>query len=121
MADDTTKATPTKPTASKDFAPGEAPVSAPSGALDESPVKDAEVKVESNNAKAQVKAEGPKPVQHVTVHETHVKVDEVVTDPSSPLAVQVPPAGRGNALTPIGRTYGVDKPETVEDVFARES
>ncbi len=37
----------------------------------------------------------------VDVHEVFVQVDEVITDPSSPLAVQIPDAGRGFLDLPI--------------------
>jgi hypothetical protein len=39
----------------------------------------------------------------VNVHETSVRLDTVITDPSSPLAVQVPDAGRGDLSLPIHR------------------
>lgn len=53
----------------------------------------------------------------VNVHEVHVTTDEVITDPSSPLAVQVPHAGRGDATLPI-HALGGKRPE---DVFASEA
>jgi hypothetical protein len=53
----------------------------------------------------------------VSVHEVVVVTDEVITDPSSPLAVQVPDAGRGSLDLPIHALAG----ETVEAVFAREA
>lgn len=53
----------------------------------------------------------------VSVHETVVTTDEVITDPASPLAVQVPDAGRGDSSLPIHALAG----ERVEDVFAREA
>lgn len=56
-------------------------------------------------------AENPK----VNVHETFVATDTVITDPSSPLAVQVPDAGRGSLDLPIHRLAG----PLVEDVFAK--
>lgn len=39
----------------------------------------------------------------VNVHEVSVQLDEVITDPSSPLAVQVPDAGRGSLDLPTHR------------------
>lgn len=53
----------------------------------------------------------------VSVHEVVVTTDEVIKDPSSPLAVQVPDAGRGDSSLPIHALAG----ERVEDVFAREA
>lgn len=53
----------------------------------------------------------------VNVHETVVVTDTVITDPSSPLAVQIPDAGRGDLALPIHR---LDAP-TVEEVFAKEA
>lgn len=53
----------------------------------------------------------------VSVHEVVVVTDEVITDPSSPLAVQVPDAGRGDSSLPIHALVN----ERVEDVFAREA
>lgn len=48
------------------------------------------------------------------VYEVTVTTDEVITDPSSPLAVQVPDAGRGDATLPI---HALARPRP-EDVFA---
>lgn len=53
----------------------------------------------------------------VAVHEVVVTTDEVIKDPASPLAVQVPDAGRGSLDLPIHALAG----ETVEAVFAREA
>lgn len=53
----------------------------------------------------------------VNVHETAVATDEVITDPASPKAVQVPDAGRGNADLPIHRLGGA----TVEQQFEAAS
>lgn len=50
----------------------------------------------------------------VNVHEVVVTTDEVITDPSSPLAVQVPDAGRGDGSLPIHKLAG----KRPEDVFA---
>jgi hypothetical protein len=67
-------------------------------------------------APAQVQGPTPAPQSTVPVHETHVKADTVITDTSSPLAVQVPVEAQGDALTPIGRAYADAR--TPEDVFA---
>lgn len=53
----------------------------------------------------------------VAVHEVVVTTDEVIKDPSDPLAVQVPDAGRGSLDLPIHKLSG----ERVEDVFSREA
>lgn len=53
----------------------------------------------------------------VAVHEVVVTTDTVITDPSDPLAVQVPDAGRGALDLPIHKLSG----ERVEDVFSREA
>lgn len=53
----------------------------------------------------------------VNVHEVHVQLDEVITDPASPLAVQVPDAGRGSLDLPIHSLAG----QTVEQVFAEKA
>jgi hypothetical protein len=53
----------------------------------------------------------------VNVHETFVAMDRVITDPSDPLAVQIPDAGRGDLSLPIHR---LDAP-TVEDVFREQA
>lgn len=57
-------------------------------------------------------------VDTVRVSETHIKLDEIITDPSSPLAVQIPDAGRGSLGLPIHRLAEAPKPE---DVFAAEA
>lgn len=64
---------------------------------------------------AQVQGPAAVPQSTVPVHETHVKADTVITDTSSPLAVQVPIEAQGDALTPIGRAYADAR--TPEDVF----
>lgn len=53
----------------------------------------------------------------VNVHETFIRTDTVITDPSDPRAVQIPDAGRGDLSLPIHALDG----ETVEAVFAREA
>jgi hypothetical protein len=66
---------------------------------------------------AQVVAQPEAPSSTVNVHETSVQLDTVITDPSSPLAVQVPDAGRGSLDLPI---HGLAAP-TVEEVFAEHA
>ena len=78
---------------------------------------EASVQVLDTTVPAQVVAEAGPPVDVVVVHETAVRVDEVITDPSSPLAVQIPDAGRGNLELPI-HALGNPAPEAV---FAAES
>lgn len=63
--------------------------------------REVEVHVDTDPVKAQVAAPETKPVDEVYVHETVVIMDEVITDPSSPLAVQIPDAGRGTLDLPI--------------------
>lgn len=50
-------------------------------------------------------------VDTVRVTETHLALDEVITDPHSPLAVQIPDAGRGPLTLPIHQLAAVGKPE----------
>jgi len=76
------------------------------------------VQVTSGTTTAQVQGTPAAPQSVVPVHETHVKADRVITDTSDPLAVQVPPQGRGDALTPIGAAYADAR--APEDVFAAE-
>ena len=66
---------------------------------------------------AQVTGPAAKPVDTVKVHEVSVQLDEVITDPSHPLAVQIPDAGRGSLDLPIHNLHG----RTVEQVFADEA
>jgi hypothetical protein len=49
----------------------------------------------------------------VHVHEVMIATDRVITDPSSPLAVQIPEEGRGSLDLPMHRLGG----GTVEDKF----
>lgn len=100
-------------------AAGAAPL--PSHAVEESPVHEPEVSVDDEAVDAQVKGPDQEPSTTTTVHETRVSVDKVITDPSDPLAVQVPPEGRGNALTPIAEAWGVETPETPEQALARKA
>lgn len=101
--------------------PGAPLVSAPANAVEESPVHEPEVETDTDSVPAQVTGPSAEPVTSVPVHETRVSVDKVITDPSDPLAVQVPPEGRGNALTPIGGAWGVETPETPEEALARKA
>lgn len=125
MADETTTTTDPQanPTPVADVPPVTGP--APDGAStvaqaavtsDETPV---DVSVTSGSAPAQVQGPAPAPQSSVQVHETHVQADRVITDTSDPLAVQVPAAGQGDALTPIGRAY--QDPRSPEDIFAAEN
>lgn len=78
-----------------------------------------EVTVEVNEDQVDAQTVQPRELdpKKVNVHEVVVATDTVITDPSSPLAVQVPDAGRGDASLPIHRLAE----GTVEDVFASES
>ena len=80
-------------------------------------VRSVEISVTKEEAPAQVvqPREGDSDVVHV--HEVYVTTDEIITDPSSPLAVQIPDAGRGSLDLPI---HGLDQ-GTVEEVFARDA
>lgn len=79
--------------------------------------REPEVRVVSEEVDAQVAPEREKPASTVPVHEVAVATDEVITDPSSPLAVQVPDAGRGSLDLPI---HQLSNP-TPEAVFADEA
>lgn len=63
---------------------------------------------------AQVAPERQAADTKVNVHETVVATDVVITDPSSPLAVQVPDAGRGSLELPA---HALSAP-TPEQAFA---
>lgn len=80
-------------------------------------VREPTQEVEKEPVAAQASPDREKPSSEVPVHETRVKLDEVITDPSSPLAVQVPDAGRGSLDLPIHQ-LGEPRPE---DVFASEA
>jgi hypothetical protein len=128
MADETPKTPPAQETKNPDTPP----VTEPTGPVVQPPIAEGihtpeqtavssdatAVNVETDSVQAQVPGK-PWPVQDkLAVHETHVHADRVITDTSDPLAVQVPPAGRGNAITPIGRAFGgTDGAKTVEDQF----
>src|SRR5688572_22181786 len=72
------------------------------------------VKVNEDVA-AQVTGPPAKSVDTVKVSETYVALDEVITDPSSPLAVQIPDAGRGSLDLPI---HQLTKVGSAEQQFA---
>lgn len=74
--------------------------------------REVEVDVVNERVPAQVVAQAGPPVSEVIVHETRVTLDEVITDPSSPLAVQIPDAGRGSLGLPIHQ-LSADAPEAV--------
>lgn len=76
--------------------------------------REVEVYVNEDSVNAQVSPERQAAAAQVPVHEVAVSLDEPILDPSSPLAVQVPDAGRGSTDLPI---HGL-KGKTVEDVFA---
>lgn len=80
-------------------------------------VREVAPEVVVDEADAQVVQPREPDANKVNVHETAVQLDEVITDPSDPRAVQVPDAGRGNANLPI---HALGKP-TVEEVFAKEA
>lgn len=80
-------------------------------------VREVEVHVVDESVPAQVTGPPSEVVDTVRVHETSVSLDEVITDPSSPLAVQVPDAGRGDLSLPIHALAG----QTPEQVFASEA
>lgn len=72
------------------------------------------VEVNKDQVDAQVAQPREGDNDKVNVHEVTVATDTVITDPSDPLAVQVPDAGRGSLDLPIHR---LDAP-VVEDVFS---
>lgn len=76
--------------------------------------REVEVDVNTDSVPAQVAAPETKPVTESYVHETFVVMDEVVLDPSSPEAVQIPDAGRGSLDLPI---HALSNP-TPEQFFA---
>jgi hypothetical protein len=75
--------------------------------------READVDVNKDSVPAQTTGAPAVEVDTVYVHETSVQLDEVITDPHSPLAVQVPDEGRGFLNLPI---HGLDAPRP-EDVF----
>lgn len=82
----------------------------------EPPLHEAEVDVNTDPVPAQVTGPEHATPETLEVHETHVNVDRVITDASDPLAVIIPPEGRGNPVTPLGESYAEAK--TPEEVFA---
>src|SRR5690349_16404874 len=76
-------------------------------------VREPDVQVKSDQEDAQVAQPREGDADKVNVHEVSVTTDTVITDPSSPLAVQVPDAGRGSLDLPIHRLNA----PVVEDVF----
>lgn len=79
--------------------------------------RSADVGVTKEEVPAQVMQPRANDADTVHVHEVYVVTDEIITDPSSPLAVQIPDAGRGSLDLPI---HQLDR-GTVEEVFAREA
>lgn len=79
--------------------------------------REVEVDVNKDRVKTMRVQQREPDAAYAPVHETVVTVDTVITDPSSPLAVQIPDAGRGNLQLPItGLNEG-----TVEERFAAAS
>lgn len=104
-----------------DLTPAAPRVTTVEGALvgDENQPEPREVQVDvvKQDVAAQVMNDRIVPVDTVPVFEVSVTTDEVITDPNSPLGVQIPDAGRtpGNGLLPI---HGFVGAKTVEQVFA---
>lgn len=80
-------------------------------------VYEGEVEVNTESVPAQVSQPREDAAAEVPVHEVHVATDEVITDTSNPLAVQIPDAGRGSLDLPI-HALGNGTPESV---FAAEA
>lgn len=97
------------------------PVQVQKGALvgdDQQPdPRPVEPEVVNEAVPAQVAATPGVAPDEVFVHEVRVALDEVITDPSSPEAVQIPDAGRGFLDLPIHR---LGEP-TPEEKFASDS
>lgn len=64
-------------------------------------VREVEPEVVQEDVPAQLPPEPSKAAETVPVNEVYVALDEVILDPSSPLAVQIPDAGRGGLDLPI--------------------
>lgn len=77
-------------------------------------VREVPVEVVAEQVDAQVSQPREDADDKVNVHETVVKLDEVITDPSDPRAVQIPDAGRGSLDLPAHRLAA----QTPEAVFA---
>lgn len=60
-----------------------------------------EAEVVREDVQAQLPPEPSKPAETVPVNEFYMQMDQVVTDPSSPEAVQIPDAGRGTLDLPV--------------------
>lgn len=82
--------------------------------------REPQVEVVQEQVAAQVVQPREGDTDKVNVHEVSVTVDEVITDPASPLAVQVPDAGR-SPLHEAGLPIAQLSNDRVEDVFAREA
>lgn len=80
-------------------------------------VREVPVEVVNEEVDAQVAPAREAEAKKVVAHETSVEVDKVITDPSSPEAVQVPDAGRGFLDLPVHALDG----DTPEAVFDREA
>lgn len=108
------------PVSDEKITPDYPKVAAPKNAIlsdDDLEPREATVKVVKEEQPAQVTGPAAEPVDTVNVHEVSVQLDEVITDPSSPLAVQIPDAGRGDLSLPI---HGLNGP-TVEQFFAENA
>ena len=111
MADETTttdeniEEVPVSEVSPEDIAPEAPEVVAQEGALigdeNQPEPREPQVTVNQGSEVAQVAPERQAPADSVPVHEVSVTLDEVVLDPSSPEAVQVPDAGRGFLDLPI--------------------
>lgn len=64
-------------------------------------IHEADIAVYADTVPAQVMQPREGDSDVINVHEVFVVTDEVITDPSSPLAVQIPDAGRGSLDLPI--------------------
>lgn len=98
-------------------APGFPPISS-APFVESAPIADPEVHVNDEHVDAQTTGPPATSPPQVMVHEVHYAADHVITDPHSEYAVQIPEAGRGNAMTPMGNAYHALKPE---EVFAAEA
>lgn len=80
-------------------------------------VREVPVEVNKDQVDAQVVQPREGDADQVNVHEVSIALDEVITDPSSPLAVQIPDAGRGSLDLPTHRLAD----GTVEEKFRAEA
>jgi hypothetical protein len=83
--------------------------------------REVEVYVNKDAVGAQVAPEREAPAEQVPVHEVQVTLDEVILDPSSPEAVQVPDAGRGFLDLPIHNLAKGTPEQRFEDGTADEA